>query len=179
MDVFPYPSYGFIAALCNFLTEVYILFIFQHMGKSQLHKSSVLKLPLCSKSNQLYISIPVVKISIVFLSYTAVLVMNWILFITLLVNKADTLESIQDYSTCSAIGDNQQLNAMCDMHKERLETLSNPGVIISAYIMLGSLPFFSVTYIIRVRSILKYFKQPCSTVKEQITQHTHSNNIIM
>ena len=144
------------------------------MSKSQLYKSSTLKLPLCSKSNQLYISIPVVKIFIVFLSYTTVLVMNWIVFITLLVNAADTIESIQDYSVCSAIGDNPQSNAICDMHKARVETLSNPRIIICAYIMLGSLPFFSITYIVRIRSIFKYFKWLCKngTVKEQTTQYT-------
>ena len=144
------------------------------MGKSQLYKSSVLKLSLCSKSNQLYISIPVVKIFIVFLSYTAVLVTNWIVFFTLLVNATDIIESIQDYSICSAIGNNPQSNGTCDVHKERLETLSDPKALIGGYIIGGLLPLFSIIYIVRIRSIFKYVKWPCKhdTVKEQMTQYT-------
>ena len=126
------------------------------MQKSQLHKSSVLKFSLCSKSHQLYVSTPVVKILILFLSYTTVLVLNWLLFTDIVLNTAKIIQAVEDYSVCLAIGYNPLTNAICNEQRESLEALSNPRLIISANVMLGLLPYFSITYIIRIRNIVKY-----------------------
>ena len=144
------------------------------MSKSQLHKSSVLKLSLCCNSAKLHVSTPVVKIGLVFLSYTAVLVMNWISFTYLLTNSTEIMESIQHYSLCSAIGDNPQTNAMCDMHEERIESFSTPNLTIASNVMLGFVPLFSIIYIMRVRNILRYATQSChhDINKEQETQYS-------
>ena len=142
------------------------------MSRSQLHKSSVLKLSLCCKSAKFHISTPVVKICLVFLSYTTVLVMNWISFTYLLTNSTEIMESLQQYSLCSAIGDNPQTNAMCDMHEERIESFSTPNLTIASNAMLGFMPFFGIIYIIRIQNILQYATQSChhNTTKEQETQ---------
>ena len=126
------------------------------MQRSQVHKSSVLKFSLCSKSHQLYISTPVVKILILFLSYTTLLVLNWILFTNIVLNSAKIIQAIEDYSVCLAIGDNPLTTAICNKQRESLEALSNPSLIFSANVMFGLLPYFSITYIIRIRNIIKY-----------------------
>ena len=142
------------------------------MSKSQLHKSSVLKVPLCCNSTKFHISTPVIKISLVFLSYTAVLVMSWISFTYLLTNSTEMIESLQHYSVCSAIGDNPQTNAMCDVHEERIEKFSTPKLTIASNAMLGFVPLFSIIYIIRIRNVLRYAMQSChhDLNKEQETQ---------
>lgn len=102
------------------------------------------------------------------------LVMNWITFIYSVANSAEVLETVQNYSMCSAIGDNPQSNVTCDMHEERLENLSNPKLTFASYVTIGFLPFFSIIYIVRVRSMLQYFTRPCrhDTNKEQETQYS-------
>ena len=144
------------------------------MSRSQLHKSSVLKFSLCCKSAKFHISTPVVKICLVFLSYTTVLVMNWISFTYLLTNSTEIIESLQHYSLCSAIGDNPQTNTMCDVHEERIENFSTPSLTIASNALLGFMPFFSIIYIVRIRNILRYFMQPChhNKNKEQKTQYS-------
>lgn len=148
------------------------------MSKSQLHKSSVLKLSLCSKSIQLHISTPVVKIIFVFLCYTAVLVMNWISYINLLVNRQEILESIQNYEQCLAGGDqlDQQSKAMCELDQERIQEFSNPVFVGIHSVMLGLLPYFGVIYIVRIRTILKNVIKPIKymhdTINELETQYS-------
>jgi len=147
---------------------------------SQLHKSSVLRLPLCSKSKQFHISTPVAKVAIVFLSYTTLLVMNSISFTSALVNYAEILESITNYSRCLAIGSrpDQQFKATCDVHREKLENLSDPAFTLISITMLGLLPYFGIIYIVRIRSIIEYIMQPCkhNTIAEQ-TPNTQNINL--
>ena len=148
------------------------------MSKSQLHKSSVLKLPLCSKSTQLNISTPVVKIILAFLYYTAVLVMNWISFINLLIKRPEILETIHNYELCLASGDqlDPQSKIACELDQERVQEFSNPVFVTANSVLLGLLPYFSIIYIVRIRTILKNIIKPIkymhNTINELETQYS-------